>query len=283
LLLWGTPEVRKFLTELSIQIPSTRLSRGYGGRLASDLVSIITPAYRAAEFVGATIQSVQTQDHEVWEMLIVDDCSPDDTCARIEAFSIADPRVRLIRQSQNAGPAAARNVALAKAQGRYIAFLDSDDLWMPNKLSTQLRFMQQNNAAVTYTEFRRITQDGVQVGRRVAVPRKLTYHALLCNTAIVTSSVILDRDKTGPVSMPDAPYDDYALWLRLLRSGHIAWGLQADLVRYRMVAGSVSRSKRTSALRVWRTYRDVESLGIIRSAWAFANYAVRGWLKYKSF
>jgi teichuronic acid biosynthesis glycosyltransferase TuaG len=247
------------------------------------LVSIITPAYRAAEFVAETIRSAQAQDHSEWEMWVVDDCSPDETCARVEALAEQDSRVRLIRQKANAGPAAARNVALSNARGRYIAFLDSDDLWLPGKLSAQLRFMQERGAALSYTEFRRITQDGATVGRRVPVPASLTYNALLCNTAIVTSTVVLDRDKTGRVAMPDAPYDDYALWLLLLRSGHLAYGLRDDLVRYRVVSGSVSRSKGVSARRVWRTYRDIESLGVLRSAWSFANYAARGWLKYRKF
>lgn len=251
--------------------------------MSGELVSIITPAYRAAEFVAETIRSVQQQDHSNWEMLVVDDRSPDDTCARVEACAADDPRVRLIRQSVNAGPAAARNAALSVARGRYIAFLDSDDLWLPGKLSRQLRFMEERSAALSFTEFRRISQDGSQLGRRIPVPPTITYQGLLCNTAIVTSTVILDAHATGPVSMPDAPYDDYALWLKLLRNGHAAHGFQEDLLRYRVVAGSVSRSKGTSAMRVWRTYRDVESLGLVRSAWSFANYAARGWLKYRTF
>jgi teichuronic acid biosynthesis glycosyltransferase TuaG len=251
--------------------------------LESTLVSIITPAYKAAEYVRATIESAQAQDYTNWEMLIVDDRSPDNTCEVIESLSKVDSRVRLFRQTVNVGPAAARNVALSQAKGRYIAFLDSDDLWLPDKLTAQLRFMRERDAALSYTEFRRITQDGSQVGRRNCVPTRLTYNELLCNTAIVTSSVVLDREKTGDLSMPDAPYDDYALWLRLLRLGHSAHGLQADLVRYRVVVGSVSRSKRVSAMRVWRTYRDIESLGLVRSSWSFANYAARGWLKYKRF
>lgn len=250
--------------------------------MTSAQVSIITPAYRAASFVGETIRSAQMQEHTDWEMLIVDDCSPDDTCAVIETFSAADPRVRLIRQPQNAGPAAARNVALAQARGRYIAFLDSDDLWMPGKLSQQLQFMRELSAPLSYTEYRRINQDGSLLGRRIPVPSSLDYRQLLCNTAIITSTVIVDTDVTGRVSMPDAPYDDYALWLKLLRAGHVAHGLKADLLRYRVVAGSVSRSKSTSAMRVWRTYRDIESLGMVRSAWSFANYAIRGWLKYRA-
>jgi teichuronic acid biosynthesis glycosyltransferase TuaG len=250
--------------------------------LTSAKVSIITPAWRAAAFVGETIRSAQAQDFTDWEMLIVDDCSPDDTCAVIESFGAADPRVRLIRQSRNAGPAEARNAALAQARGRYIAFLDSDDLWMPGKLSCQLQFMHEKSAPLSYTEYCRINQDASQVGKKIRVPRSLDYNQLLCNTAIITSTVIVDTSVTGPVKMPIAPYDDYALWLKLLRAGHVAHGLQEDLLRYRVVAGSVSRSKSTSAMRVWRTYRDIESLGVVRSAWSFANYAVRGWLKYRA-
>ena len=246
-------------------------------------VSIITPAYRAAAFIESTIRSVQAQTYSDWEMLIVDDCSPDDTGDRVGAIAASDPRVILIQQATNSGPAAARNVALVRANARYIAFLDSDDLWLPGKLTAQLEFMEERRAAVSYTAFRRITQDGRRLGRLISVPRTLTYGRLLCNTAIVTSTVMIDRAKTGPFSMPDAPYDDYALWLSLLRSGHVAHGLNCDLLRYRVVTNSVSRSKRISAARVWQTYRRIESLGLLKSAWSFANYAARGWLKYRLF
>jgi teichuronic acid biosynthesis glycosyltransferase TuaG len=251
--------------------------------LVNDLVSIITPAYKAGAFIGPTIESVRAQDYTNWEMLIVDDCSPDDTCQRVEAFTALDPRIKLIRQPRNSGPAAARNAALARAIGRYVAFLDSDDTWVSGKLSSQLRYMSERDAAICFTQLRRISQDGKQIGRLITVPETLTYAQLLRNTAIVTSSVILDRAKTGAVQMPRAPYDDYALWLKLLRAGHVARGMPADLLRYRVVSGSVSRSKRKSALWVWQTYRDVEGLGLLRSAWSFMNYAVRGWLKYQRF
>jgi len=246
-------------------------------------ISIITPAYKAAPFIESTIGSAQAQTYSDWEMLIVDDCSPDDTGDRVEAIAASDPRVILIRQTTNSGPAAARNVALVRANGRYVAFLDSDDLWMPGKLAAQLEFMAERRAAVSHTGFRRMTQDGTRLGRLITVPRTLTYERLLCNTAIVTSTVMIDRAKTGPFFMPDAPYDDYALWLSLLRSGHVSHGLNRDLLRYRVVTNSVSRSKRVSAVRVWQTYRRIESLGLLKSAWSFANYAVRGWLKYRLF
>lgn len=251
--------------------------------MTGDRISIITPAYRAAGFIGDAIQSVRIQEYSDWEMLIVDDCSPDDTCARVEAVSTRDPRVRLIRQTRNSGPAAARNLALSQARGRYIAFLDSDDLWLPGKLQRQLEFMNARDAALSFTALRRISEDGARLGHLIEVPERLDYDQLLCNTAIVTSTVILDRRKTGDVRMPDAPYDDYALWLKLTKAGHVAWGMPEDLLRYRVVTGSVSRSKSVSARRVWQTYRNIESLGLARSAWSFANYAIRGWLKYRKF
>ncbi|MDW8259669.1 MAG: glycosyltransferase family 2 protein, partial [Gammaproteobacteria bacterium] len=126
---------------------------------------MITPAYRAAKFIAETIQSVQAQTYPDFEMLIVDDCSPDETAAVVARFAAEDPRIRLLRQSVNGGPAAARNRALMEARGRWIAFLDSDDLWLPEKLCRQLAFHRATDAALTYTAFRRISSDGSRLGR----------------------------------------------------------------------------------------------------------------------
>jgi teichuronic acid biosynthesis glycosyltransferase TuaG len=248
-----------------------------------NLVSIITPAYRAAAFIQDTIRSVQRQDYVAWEMLVVDDCSPDDTCERVTEIARSDARVRLLRQPSNQGPAVARNAALEAASGRFVAFLDSDDLWLPQKLSAQLTFMASRDAALSYTEFSRMSPDGTQVGHRIAVPVTLTYRQLLCNTSIATSTVIVDQLRAGGLRVPIAPYDDYAAWLSILRNGHIAHGLKQDLMRYRVVGGSISRSKRRSAGWVWKTYRQIEGLGFFHSSWCFANYAARGWLKYRRF
>ena len=128
-------------------------------------MSIVTPAYNAAQFVANTIRSVQAQSYPHWEMLIVDDCSDDDTCSIIEDIGRDDNRIRLIRQSRNAGPAAARNAALQNAKGRWIAFLDSDDLWLPRKLELQLPFHQVRAATLSYTEYRRLSEDGRRIGR----------------------------------------------------------------------------------------------------------------------
>lgn len=248
-----------------------------------DLVSIITPAFNAAAYVESTIASVQAQSHAHWEMLIVDDCSSDNTVEIVERAAALDPRVRLIRQRQNGGPAAARNSALDAAKGRWIAFLDSDDLWLPQKLESQLAFQRSHSAKVTFTAFRRITADGRQTGHFINIPERVDYRQLLGNTAIATSTVVVDREISGEFRMKAMYYDDFGCWLDLLRGGDIAFGLQSDLMRYRVVSQSVSRNKKNSAYQVWRTYRTVEGLGSLRASWYFVNYAVNGYLKYRRF
>jgi teichuronic acid biosynthesis glycosyltransferase TuaG len=251
--------------------------------MSADLVSIVTPAFNAVRFVAETIEGVRAQSYSNWELIIADDCSQDETCSVVERASESEPRIRLIRQKQNGGPSAARNTALHAAGGRFVAFLDSDDLWLPQKLERQLAFMKATDALLTFTEFRRMSENGERCGRVIRVPDRLNYGGLLCNTAIATSTVIVDRMKVGAFTMKRTYYDDYACWLSLLRPGGWALGLHEDLMRYRVVGKSVSRNKRNSAVEVWRIYRQVEGLGRLQSSWCFANYALRGWLKYLVF
>lgn len=247
------------------------------------LVSIVTPAYNASRFVPATIASVQAQTHGHWEMLIVDDCSKDDTIAVVEQHAASDPRVRLIRHAKNGGPAQARQTAIDAARGRYLAFLDSDDLWLPEKLSRQLTFMATTGAVLSFTRFRRIDADGAVQGRLIDVPDHLSYTDLLKNTAIATSTAMVDTAATGPLRMTRTYYDDYALWLGILRAGHPARGLREDLMRYRVLGQSVSRNKLRSARMVWRVYRDVERLSLPRALWSFGHYAANALRKYRTF
>jgi len=240
------------------------------------MVSIITPAYNAASVIRATIDSVQAQTHSNWEMLIAEDCGPDDTRNIVRALSRGDSRIKLIEMHQNGGPAMARNRALARAKGRWIAFLDSDDLWLPNKLERQLEFHRSvPDAVLSFTGFRRISADAATTGLYIPVPSRMTYRQLLGNTAIATSSVIVDRRKSGPFTMRKTYYDDFACWLSLIKDGGIAAGLDEDLMRYRVMEASVSRDKRNSAAQVWNAYRRIEKLGPIESAWYFSQYAVR--------
>ena len=249
----------------------------------TDLVSIITPAFRAASVIGETIKSVIAQTYPNWEMLIAEDCSPDDTHEVIRQWALTEPRVKLIAMERNGGPALARNAALELAEGRWIAFLDSDDLWLPDKLERTIAHAQKHKAALVFTGFRRISSDGNATGRYVGVPVTLSYRQLLSNTAIATSTVVLDRHVVGDVRMKKTYYDDFDCWLQILKRGQLAFGLDEDLMRYRVMDQSVSRNKRRSALHVWRAYRDLEGLNLPLSLWYFSRYAVRGLLKYRQF
>jgi teichuronic acid biosynthesis glycosyltransferase TuaG len=247
------------------------------------LVSIIVPAYKAAAHIGRTIESVVAQTYPHWEMLVADDCSPDDTRDVVARWSQREPRVRLIALERNGGPAAARNAALQRASGRWIAFLDSDDMWLPRKLERCLAHAQAHRAALVYTGYRRISQDEARVGEYIRVPRTLSYHKLLGNTAIATSTVLVDRAIAGDVRMAPVFYDDFVCWLSILKRGHVAQGLDEDLMRYRVLAQSVSRNKGRSAREVWNTYRQVERLGPLAASWYFLRYAFNALRKYRKF
>jgi teichuronic acid biosynthesis glycosyltransferase TuaG len=237
------------------------------------IVSIITPAFNSAAFLWEAIESVQGQTFERWEMIVVDDCSTDDTCSVVIEYSKFDPRIRLLRQTENGGAARARNAALAAAEGRYIAFLDSDDVWLPRKLELQIAFMRDKTAALSYTLYRRFTANINKPSRLVLLNEFYTYSDLLKNTGIACLTVMLDRELTGVVRMlPLARSEDYALWLDILKRGFIAHGLQLDLARYRLSSDSVSSNKFKSALSVWHIFRNIENLHFLRSIWCFVNY-----------
>lgn len=247
------------------------------------LVSIITPAFNAARYIKETIASVQAQTYNCWEMIIVDDCSIDNTCDIVMEIERLDNRIRLIKSMANGGPSIARNMALKAAKGRYVAFLDSDDIWLPDKLERQLAFMHAHDAAISYTQYRRISSSGDICGKLISIPDSIDYKGLLKNTAIATLTVIVDREKTGTFEMVNTYYDDYVLWLDLLKRGFIAYGLQEDLARYRIVSKSVSRNKWNSTMKVWRTYRDIEKLNLPFATWCFINYVCHALIKYKNF
>ncbi len=247
------------------------------------LVSIITPSWNVASLIGETIGSVQAQTMTDWELVIADDCSTDQTAAVVEGRAASDRRIRLIRQPRNGGPALARQAAIEQAQGRFVAFLDSDDLWLPAKLERQIAFAQANRAALSYTAFRRIDETGSVTGRLIEVPASLSYEQLLKNTSIATLTAMVDRDVAGPIAMKNEPYDDFCLWLSVLKPGHVARGLNEDLARYRVRGSSVSSRPLRSAGWVWHIYRNVEQLSPIKSAWCFSHWAVRAWLKRREF
>lgn len=248
----------------------------------SPLVSVVTPAHDAAATIGQTIDSVRTQSFGDWEQLVVDDASRDATSAIVAEAAARDPRIVLIRLDENLGPAAARNAALERAQGRYICFLDADDLWLPDKLARQLAFMAREGCPISCTAYRRMSADGARVGDVIVPPPRIAYADLLKNTAIANLTAMVDRRRTGEFRVPEGGHEDYALWLSLLRRGVEARGLAQDLARYRVVGGSRSSRPLRSALWVWRIYRRQERLGFPRSAWCLAHYALSAAHKRRS-
>ena len=251
----------------------------------NDLVSIVMPAYRAEAYLQHSIRSVQCQTYSNWELIVTDDCSPhpDRSCDIIRLMAQQDPRIILNRLTSNSGPAAARNKSLSIANGRWIAFLDSDDQWLPEKLKYQIDFSKVLRAPLSYTGYRCIRGLSQREGKYIKPPSNLNYEQLLSNTAIATSTVLIDRSIVGHFAMPDAYYDDFACWLSLLKRGHVAYGLDEDLARYRIQKKSVSSDKLKSARMVWQAYREIEGLTMADSLKSFAGYAYHASRKYLSY
>jgi teichuronic acid biosynthesis glycosyltransferase TuaG len=246
-------------------------------------VDIVMPAYNAARFIGQAIDSVRAQTCSNWRLLVVDDCSRDDTVQVVESYARCDDRVILLRNPTNGGPAAARATALSVIESRFVAFLDSDDCWLPQKLERQLSAMDASGAAMTYSAYRRMSEDSSIVGSLVKVPSRMTHRGFLKNTAIFTSTVVVDRAKVGPITMRNTYHDDIMLWLDLLRQGILCVGVNEDLLRYRVVHASYSRNKLKNAYELWKAYRFEEGLTSVTAAWYIGHYAVNALIKYARF
>ena len=246
----------------------------------NSLVSIITPSYNSAKFIKQCIESVIAQTYTNWEMLIVDDFSRDDSCLVIKELAKKERRIKCFLLDENIGAAKARNVAIRKAKGKYIAFLDSDDLWEPQKLEKQIYFMNQNDISFSFTNYQSISEDGSYVIDIIEVPMKMAYHDYLKNTIIGCLTVIIDREKTGNFEMKNIRSShDMALWLLIMRRGFDAYGLDENLARYRIVSTSNTANKWRAAKDVWRVYRQFEKLSFFYSIWCFLNYAFNAIIK----
>lgn len=239
-------------------------------------VSIVTPAWNAAATLGETVASVQAQSFTDWELLIVDDGSTDGSGALAARLAAADARIRVFGHAGNLGAAAARNHAIREAHGRWIAFLDADDLWRPEKLALQIQFMRAQGYPLTFTAYQRITADGRALGT-VRPPASVTRAGLLRSNVIGCLTAVYDTGFFGKVEMPPlARRQDYGLWLELLRRTSHAHALPQVLADYRVHPGSLSAGKGGAARATWRFYREHERLPRLKAAWYFAQYAARG-------
>ncbi len=245
------------------------------------MVSIITPLHNADKFIAQTIESVLAQTYQEWEMIIVDDLSLDHSASIVEAYVQKDPRITLIKQKQKSGPAGARNRAIQAAQGRYIAFLDADDLWMPEKLEKQISFMTKYDSAFTYSSYKVIDMDNEALTTFVTLP-DISYESMLKTCSVGCLTAVYDREKLGKMYMPKLPRrQDYALWLSILKKIGTAKGLLEPLAYYRIGQTSVSSNKINAAAWQWKVYRDVEQLSLTKSIYYFVNYVYFGIKKYR--
>lgn len=253
------------------------------------LVSVIMPMRNSVDMIGASIRSVQAQTFTDWELVVVDDRSTDDSYAVVRAFAEGDRRVRLLRNPGRQGAAHARNHATEHARGRYIAFLDSDDMWLATKLERQLELMTATGTPLTYAAYYKITGDeqveaaAFTPSRRVVrAPTRLTYAKMLRQDYVGFLTAMYDTRAVGKRYFPDlARRQDYAMLLELFRTGITARGTTEPLAIYRAArSGSLSSNKIQSSQYNWQIYRHIEGLPLWRAMWAFANYAVRSGLKY---
>ena len=245
------------------------------------MISIIVPLYNAAEYIQNTIDTVVNQTYKDWELILVDDKSRDDS-VKVAKESIAAldsgnaSKIKLIEKEKNEGAAMARNTGLDAAQGRYIAFLDADDVWYPHKLEHELMFMNKHDAGFVCSSYQFGDENAHPTGKVVRVPKRLSYKKALSRTIIFTSTVLIDTAKVDKelIRMPNIGSEDTATWWNIMKSGVDIYGLDEQLVIYRRPATSLSSNKGKAITRIWNLYRQVAGLGVIGSTWHILLWAM---------
>jgi teichuronic acid biosynthesis glycosyltransferase TuaG len=241
-----------------------------------ELVSIIVPVYNAEKFIASMVTSVIEQTYTDWELILVDDKSDDRSLAIIDILRKRDDRIKLITMAVNSGAGASRNIGTGAARGRYIAFLDADDIWAPTKLDVQLSFMRKYKHAFTYTGYEFADAEGISTKKRVHVPHKISYPQALKNHIIWTSTVMIDLHQVDKkvVLMPDIRRgQDAATWWKVLRTVGYAYGIDSPLSYYRRTSASLSANKLVAIKRTWYLFTKVEKLGYVKSSYNFVYYS----------
>lgn len=238
------------------------------------LVSVIMPSFNVEGFIAESIESVLRQTYGNWELIITDDCSSDNTPNIVQAYCQKEPRIDFITAKQHSGIAGTRNQCLERAKGRFVAFLDNDDLWYPEKLEKQVRFMLEKGYAFCYSAYELMKEDGTPKGKIIKTAGIINYNRYLRNTIIGSGTIMLDRDQTGSLVMPDnATSDDMALWCKILKDGHLAYPITEVLMKYRVRSNSASANKFKATKDVWLVYRRQEKLSFFRALGCFLCYA----------
>lgn len=245
------------------------------------LVSIITPLYNAEKFIGETIESVISQTYNNWEMLIIDDASKDSSLNISSSYEQKDNRIKVIKNYENLGVIKSRNRGIKKAKGKYIAFLDADDLWKNNKLKKQIKFMEENQIAISYTGYEKINEDGSFRGK-LWTPKRLSYKDSLKGNLMGCLTVVYNIEKIGKKYFKEIKMsEDHLLWLEILKEEVVACGLEESLAQYRVIKNSRSKNKFNAIKTQWKINREIEKLGFFKSLYYFINYLWYGYKRYK--
>ena len=249
----------------------------------NELVSIITPTYHSVAFITETVASVQAQTHSNWELLLIDDCSQDGTYALLQELAAQDARIRVFRNATNQGAAVTRNVGITEAKGRYLAFLDADDCWLPEFLSRMIAFSQANNYPFVFSSYERMDELGNRLYPDIIAPEKINYRTLLKANKIGCLTAFLDLELAGKKQMPlIRKRQDMGLWLAYLKEIPYAYSIAEPLAKYRVHTQSLSSNKRQLIQYQWELYRQVEQLSVIESTYYMLQWMVRGYLKYRN-
>lgn len=244
--------------------------------MKDELISIITPVYNCESLIEETIHCVLNQTYREWELILIDDCSTDNSEKIIKKMMNMDKRIKYFKLEENSGAAVARNKALEMSKGRFIAYLDSDDLWKKDKLEKQVEFMLDNDVAFSCTDYEKIKEDGTSLKKIIKIPKILDYNLYLRNTIIQTVGVMVDTSKTGKdlLKMPNIRRrQDAATWCQLLKAGFKCYEVPYCLSYYRIVNNSLSSNKIKAIKGTWYLYRNIEKLSFIKSLFCFIGYA----------
>ncbi len=244
------------------------------------LVSVIMPMYNSMPFIKEAIESVQAQTYKNWELLVIDDGSTDGSKEEVERFMGQDSRIKLLHNSHHIKmPSAPRNAGILAANGRFIAFLDSDDIWFPQKLEQQLPLFDDNRVAIVFSNYEKMDEHGHRSNRFVIAPAKATYRSMLCSNVIGNLTGIYDTRKVGKIAIDDIHHEDYVMWLRILKKGFLARNTGTTLAAYRVRSASVSSRKIEVCSWQWNIYRNIEHLSLLESAAYFILYAAKAFRK----
>lgn len=232
-----------------------------------ELVSIIMPAYNCGDLIGITLDSVINQSYKNWEVIIVDDCSTDNTADVVHDYIRKFDRIRYYRLEKNSGAAVARNKAISLAEGKYMAFLDSDDVWFPEKLTKQIAFMNENDYGFTCTSYGKIDERGECLNRTIVAHSKRDYGGIL-KTCPGNSTVIYNAKKLGKFKIPDIKKrNDYVMWLQVIKKEKYLYGLIETLGNHRIRTEGISSNKKSLVRYHWKVYREIENLSLFRSSY----------------